>query len=46
MEAQAIFGYGDKWHGQQATGDWHGFRVINMKSIKVVFNRAYRLKYT
>jgi len=25
---------------------WHGFKRVNLKTIKLVFNRAYRLKST
>ena len=44
--AQQCFGYGTHWHCLENNANWHGFNVVNIKSIKVIFNRAYRIKFS
>lgn len=43
QKAQEMFCYAE---GIAGDTNWHGFNVINIKSIKIMFNRAYRIKYT
>lgn len=46
LKAKELFGYGIGWKTREPNSatDWKGYPVINLKSIKMVFNYAYRLK--